>query len=76
MSDVSHGPCPHCQSDDVILHQSSPSDGYGRSSINVGGLTSIQFARLICLECGSVREWVASRNDLNRLRKKYGRAQK
>jgi len=75
MSDVDYGPCPHCQSNEVVMHQSGPGDGHGRSGMNVGGLRSIDFARLICLQCGSVREWVANAEHLNRLRKKFGRAQ-
>jgi hypothetical protein len=75
MGDVNLGLCPYCQSDEVISLQSSASDGYGRSSISVSTFKSIQFARLICLQCGSVREWVANRQDLDLLRKKYGRAQ-
>jgi hypothetical protein len=73
MSDVDFGPCPHCQSREIVVHQSTASDGYGRSSISVGGLSSIPFSRVICLHCGLVREWVADRDHLNRLRKKFGR---
>jgi hypothetical protein len=75
VSNINFGQCPHCQSDEIVMLQSGPRDGYGRSTINIGGLTSIPLARVICLQCGSVREWVADRNHLDILRKKYGRAQ-
>jgi hypothetical protein len=39
------------------------------------GLRSIDLARVVCLQCGSVREWVTDREQLNSLRKKYGGAQ-
>jgi len=75
MSDVNFGPCPHCQSDDLVVVPSGPADGYGRSSINVGALTAIGLSRVVCLRCGSVREWVADREHLKRLRQKFGREQ-
>jgi len=75
MGDVNFGLCPHCQSDEIIVLQSGPRDGYGRAGINVGILRSIELARVICLQCGSVREWVTNRADLDFLRKKHGGAQ-
>lgn len=75
MSNIDFGPCPHCQSEEIVVHQSTVSDGYGRSSISIGGLTSIPFSRVICLQCGLVREWVADREHLKRLRKRFGRPQ-
>jgi hypothetical protein len=75
MSDVNFGHCPHCQSDETVVLQSGPRDGHGRAAINAGGLRSIDLARVVCLQCGSVREWVTDREQLNSLRKKYGGAQ-
>jgi hypothetical protein len=73
MSDVNFGPCPHCQSYELVLLPSSAADGYNRSGVQISTFRSIQFARLICLHCGLVREWVADRTHLELLRKKYGR---
>jgi hypothetical protein len=76
MTNVDHGSCPNCQSKEMILLPSGIADGYNKSGVHVGAFRSVSFARLICLQCGLVREWVASRKDLDLLRKKYGRAQR
>jgi hypothetical protein len=76
VTDVNFGPCPHCQSDEITWLSSGVADGYNRSGIQVSAFKSISFARLICLECGLVREWVADRKDLDFLRRTYGRSQR
>ena len=73
MTEVNFGACPHCQSSEIIWLRSSAADGYNRSGVTVGAFRSISFARLICLQCGLVREWVDNREHLDLLRKKYGR---
>ncbi len=44
---------------------------YG-SVIVVSAFRSIPIARLVCLGCGYVREWVDNRRHLDLLREKYG----
>lgn len=73
MADINFGRCPHCHSDEIIWVPSSAADGHNRSGIQVGAFRSVSFARLICLDCGMVREWVDNRKDLDLLRRKYGK---
>jgi hypothetical protein len=72
VTDVNFGPCPHCRSNEIVWLQSSVSDGYNRSGVQVGAFRSISFDRLICLNCGLVREWVTDPEHRELLRRKYG----
>ncbi|GLW31073.1 hypothetical protein Areg01_40130 [Actinoplanes regularis] len=68
------GLCPYCQSDQIIRLEGGMKDGYLRSGVAVSTFKTVEFVRLICLQCGSVREWVANQKDLDLLREKYGPA--
>ncbi|MEU8816626.1 hypothetical protein [Actinoplanes sp. NPDC048796] len=69
------GVCPNCGQDDIIRIPPSTAAGQGASGVPVNALRLILFARLICLTCGLVREWVDDRDKLDQLRAKYGRQQ-
>ena len=72
VGDINFGPCPHCGSAEIICVPSSTADGYRRSGMAVGTFRVIEFSRVICLQCGLVREWVTDRVHLDLLRKKFG----
>jgi ribosomal protein S27AE len=68
MSDMNAGQCPNCGGDDFARFPSGRQGGLFRGAFRTTHLT-----RLVCLRCGLVRDWVATRDDLDRLRRKYGR---
>ncbi|SNY52923.1 hypothetical protein [Paractinoplanes atraurantiacus] len=72
---TSFGVCPNCGQDDIIRIPSDRFSGQAVSGVAVSALRLVLFARLICLTCGFVREWVDDRKDLDLLRKKFGRQQ-
>jgi hypothetical protein len=72
--DINFGPCPQCTSVDIICVPSSMSDGYQRSGMTISTFRTIPFSRVICLQCGLVREWISDRAHLDLLRKKFGPA--
>ncbi|AEV88303.1 hypothetical protein ACWT_7293 [Actinoplanes sp. SE50] len=63
--------CPHCGSAEIICVPSSMNDGYNRSGMTVSAFRTIPFSRVICLQCGLVREWITDRAQLDLLRKKF-----
>ena len=71
MNDINFGPCPHCGSPEIICVPSSSADGYQRSGMAVSTFRTIPFSRVICLQCGLVREWITDRAQLDLLRKKF-----
>ena len=76
MADADFSPCPNCQNGEIICLPSGVADGHNQSGVYIGGFRSVSFARLICLQCGFVREWIATQEGLDLLRKKYGREQR
>ncbi|WP_041832152.1 hypothetical protein [Actinoplanes sp. N902-109] len=72
MSDVTFGPCPHCASTEIVCVPSSMADGHLRSGMAVSTFRTIQFSRVICLQCGLVREWVTDAAHRQLLREKFG----
>ncbi|WP_203831517.1 hypothetical protein [Actinoplanes palleronii] len=72
MGDINFGPCPHCGSPEIACVPSGPADGYNRSGMAVSTFRTIPFSRVICLQCGLVREWITDRAHLDLLRKKFG----
>ncbi|GAA0468656.1 hypothetical protein Ade02nite_79630 [Paractinoplanes deccanensis] len=75
MAEVTFGTCPNCAGDDIIRIPSGPGDGHGAGGIGIGigAFRGVWIARLICLRCGMVREFVDNRKDLDKLRERYGR---
>jgi hypothetical protein len=71
VTDRNLGNCPYCRSDELVRLPGRYSDGDNRSGVQVTAFRSISFARIICLQCGSVREWVDSQEDLEMLRNKF-----
>jgi len=71
VNDINFGPCPHCGSPEIICVPSSSADGYQRSGMAVSTFRTIPFSRVICLQCGLVREWITDRAQLDLLRKKF-----
>ncbi|AGL16053.1 hypothetical protein L083_2543 [Actinoplanes sp. N902-109] len=51
---------------------SSMADGHLRSGMAVSTFRTIQFSRVICLQCGLVREWVTDAAHRQLLREKFG----
>ena len=74
VDDITFGPCPHCGSAEIVCVPSKTADGYQRSGMAVSTFRAISFSRVICLQCGLVREWIADRANLDLLRKKFGPA--
>jgi predicted RNA-binding Zn-ribbon protein involved in translation (DUF1610 family) len=74
VDDVNFGPCPQCGGTEIICVPSRTADGYQRSGMAVSAFRAISFSRVICLQCGLVREWITDRADLDLLRKKFGSA--
>ncbi|MFI7598657.1 hypothetical protein [Actinoplanes sp. NPDC049681] len=72
MGEINFGLCPHCGSAEIVCVPSSMNDGFNRSGIAVSALRVIPFSRVICLQCGLVREWITDRVHLDLLRKKFG----
>jgi hypothetical protein len=73
---ASFPPCPSCHGDDIVLVPGATSTSSNlRSGVAVGAFRSVVFDRVVCLQCGSVREWVTNRQSLDLLRKKYGNPQ-
>ena len=65
--------CPKCQSDDIVRVRG---DIYGASYGNYicTGFTLLSAApvtRYVCLDCGFTEEWVESKRDLEKIRKKF-----
>ncbi|MFF5078032.1 hypothetical protein ACFY36_13350 [Actinoplanes sp. NPDC000266] len=73
MTQPSFGVCPNCGNDDIIRIPPDRLSGAAVSGVAVHAFRHVLFARLICLTCGLVREWVDDRRDLDQLRKKFGR---
>ena len=61
------GLCPNCRADEVIR---LPGDMY--SAILISAFRKLPVARLVCLNCGLVRDWIDDRRHLEMLRKRYG----
>ncbi|WIM98694.1 hypothetical protein ACTOB_002303 [Actinoplanes oblitus] len=71
MEPIDFGACPHCGSLEIICVPSSNADGYHRSGMAAGTFRMIPFSRVVCLQCGLVREWITNRAHLDHLREKY-----
>lgn len=67
-----HGWCPNCRSAEVIRVESGSPGGPGFDCIVRGFARVVPFARLICLSCGLVRDWVEDPADLAKLREWFG----
>jgi len=61
--------CPNCGSGEVIRAVNPIGTG---SHIVLSAFQAVTVARLVCLHCGFVREWVDNRAELDLLRKKFG----
>ncbi|XVU30013.1 hypothetical protein ACQPZJ_23845 [Actinoplanes sp. CA-054009] len=73
MTQPTFGVCPNCGNDDIIRIAPDRFGGQGVSGVLVSSFRVVVFARLICLTCGLVREWVDDRKNLDLLRRKFGR---
>ena len=65
--------CPKCQSDD-ILRIEGEARAYGAGNNIRAGFTifsAVKVTRFLCLNCGFSEEWIESREDLEKLRRKY-----
>jgi transposase-like protein len=65
-------PCPKCQSNDIVR---IPGDRAGaRNFIMTGGaiFNAVKVTRYLCASCGFSEEWIDSRDDITKLKKKYG----
>ena len=65
------GFCPNCRGGEVIRIEGGRGDGSDHP-IALGPFSYIAVARLVCLTCGCVRDWVDRPGDLQKLREKYG----
>ena len=67
-----YGYCPNCRSGEVIRVDSGAPGGHGFDCIAHGFTGVVPFARLVCLSCGLVRDWIENPADLARLREWFG----
>ena len=66
------GFCPNCRSGEVIRVPGGRGLEGNNNLIVTGAFSFAAVARLVCLSCGYVRDWVDQPGDLQKLREKYG----
>jgi predicted RNA-binding Zn-ribbon protein involved in translation (DUF1610 family) len=67
--------CPKCESKD-ILRIPGEVGGYGTgNNISMGWtiFSSVKVSRYLCTQCGYSEEWIDDKEDIERLKQKYGR---
>lgn len=65
--------CPKCQSNE-ILRIPGTTGVYGVGNNIPAGMTlfsSVLVTRLLCCLCGFTEEWIESKDDISKLKKKY-----
>jgi predicted RNA-binding Zn-ribbon protein involved in translation (DUF1610 family) len=65
--------CPKCSSNDIIIIPGE-AGAYGTgNNIPTGWtiLSAVKVTRYLCLNCGFSEEWIDTREDREKLRKKY-----
>ena len=66
--------CPKCGSFD-LLHIPAKAGPYGSGNVIQTGATvfsAVPVNRYVCMNCGYAEEWIDNREQLEKLRKKYG----
>lgn len=63
--------CPKCDSSDIIKIAGPASVGYSQNKIPTGWISSGNVDRYVCGECGFSEEWIAKKEVLQKLKKRY-----
>jgi hypothetical protein len=66
------GFCPNCRGGEVIRVEGGRGVDGNNNAIVTGAFSFVAVARLVCLSCGYLRDWVDRPGDLQKLREKYG----
>ena len=67
--------CTKCHSTDVVIIKGEKTN-HARGNVIFTGSTIFSAAivnKYICCNCGFVEDWVANREDLQKIKSKYGR---
>lgn len=67
--------CPKCQSTDIVRIPGSVL-AYGAGNNIIVGKTifsAVTVTRYLCMTCGYIEEWVDTKEDRERVRKRYGK---
>lgn len=68
--------CPKCNSNDIIRIPGK-NGAYGSgNNIQAGFLSVILVTRYLCCNCGYSEEWIDHKQDIEKLRNKYGQKNK
>jgi ribosomal protein S27AE len=66
--------CPKCNGQKIILVPGSRIEGSGGTAITTGFISMAKIDRYICESCGYNEEWMSSPEDIEKVKKRFGRA--
>lgn len=62
--------CPKCNSNNIIKIPGKVGS-YGSGNNISFGFTSVKVTRYLCCDCGYSEEWIDSKQDIEKLKRKY-----